>query len=50
MPSHDGSLADYSQDLALPALFNKSWDAHEDQDSLTDAQIEVCAFVTRYLV
>ena len=37
----DDSLAAYSQDLALPALFHKSWCAHEDRDSLTDAQIQV---------
>ena len=29
------------QDLTLPALFQKAWDADENADALTDAQIEV---------
>lgn len=29
------------QELSLPALFQKAWDAQDEPDSLTDAQIEV---------
>lgn len=41
-------MGDYSQDLALPVLFHKCWDAHENRDSLTDAEIEVPNIITVY--